>query len=294
MAHRSTGGMMERLRQLAKRVAPLYWLVGAARYAQFRLRLARANRVDPGVPALGLPPPMLRYRVHRAFDSASYLANGRRIARCLLDTLAAHGMLPERLVVLDFACGPGRVIGELAAAANSCDMHGSDIDAEAIDWAQKNLSAVARFAINTPATPTAYPSGMFDVIYSVSLFTHLDAPAQDEWLAEMARLLKPGGLLLATTHGRSTTGSCTAAELAMLARDGFVYRTDRKGRFKVDGLPDFYQTTFHTVDYVRQHWARHLVVVEHIEGGLNGNQDIVVLRKPVPSPRGAQSPVQAG
>src|SRR6185312_3881237 len=102
MARSSMDGMMGQLRQMAKRIAPLYWLVGAARYAQFRLRLARANRVDPGVPA-----PMLRYRVHRAFDSASYLANGRRIARCLLDTLAAHGVRPKHLVVLDFACGPG-------------------------------------------------------------------------------------------------------------------------------------------------------------------------------------------
>jgi SAM-dependent methyltransferase len=200
----------------------------------------------------------------------------------------------QRLVVLDFACGPGRVIGELAAAAKCCEMHGSDIDVEAIEWARKNLAAVARFAINTPAPPTAYASGMFDVIYSVSLFTHLDAPAQHQWLAEMARLLKPGGLLLATTHGRCATGSCTEAEFAALARDGFVYRTDRKGRFKVDGLPDFYQTTFHTVEYVRRHWGRHLEVVEHIEGGLNGHQDIVVLRNPTPSPRGAQPPVQAG
>src|SRR3546814_10794163 len=104
-------------------------------------------------------------------------------------------------------------------------MHGSDIAAEAIDWAQKNLSAVARFAINTPVTPTAYPSGMFDVIYSVSLFTHLDAPAQDEWLAEMARLLKPGGLLLATTHGRSTTGSRSeehTSELQSLMRNSYA------------------------------------------------------------------------
>jgi SAM-dependent methyltransferase len=294
MARSSTGGMVGQLRQVAKRVAPLYWLVGAVKYAAFRMRLARANRVDPGVPARALPPPVLRYRVHRALDSASYLANGRSIAQCLVDTLAAHGVVLQRLVVLDFACGPGRVIGELAAAAKCCEMHGSDIDVEAIEWARKNLAAVARFAINTPAPPTAYASGMFDVIYSVSLFTHLDAPAQHQWLAEMARLLKPGGLLLATTHGRCATGSCTEAEFAALARDGFVYRTDRKGRFKVDGLPDFYQTTFHTVEYVRRHWGRHLEVVEHIEGGLNGHQDIVVLRNPMPSPRGAQPPVQAG
>jgi hypothetical protein len=73
--------------------------------------------------------------------------------------------------------------------------------------------------------------------------------------------------------------SCTTHELAELQRDGIVYRVDRKGRFKVDGLPDFYQTTFHTVDYVKKHWGRFLSVVDHVEGGLNGHQDIVVMRK---------------
>jgi 2-polyprenyl-3-methyl-5-hydroxy-6-metoxy-1,4-benzoquinol methylase len=275
--------MMQRLRQMAKRIAPLYWLAGAVNYVGFRVQLARANRVDPGVAARGLPPPMLRYRVHRAFDSASYLANGRNIARCLVETLGAHGVVLKHLTVLDFACGPGRVISELAGATESCTLHGSDIDAEAIGWASENLSSLARFSTNAAATPTAYASDMFDVIYSVSLFTHLDAPAQDEWLAEMRRLLKPGGVLLATTHGRFTTDSCTPAEIACLQRDGIVYRTDRKGRFKVDGLPDFYQTTFHTVDYVQRHWGRYLAVLGHIEGGLNGHQDIVVMRKSSPA-----------
>lgn len=274
--------MMKRARQVAKRITPLYWLAGAIKYLGFRRELAHANRVDPGEAALGLPPPMLRYRVHRAFDSASYLANGRSIAQCIVQTLGAHGVALKYLTVLDFACGPGRVISEFAGATESCALYGSDIDAEAIGWASENLSTKARFSINGVATPTAYTSGMFDVIYSVSLFTHLDARAQDQWLAEMQRLLKPGGVLLATTHGRFTTDSCTPAELALLVRDGIVYRTDRKGRFKFDGPPDFYQTTFHTVDYVRRHWGRYLPVVEHIEGGLNGHQDIVVMRKPSP------------
>ncbi|MEO8779344.1 MAG: class I SAM-dependent methyltransferase [Rhodanobacter sp.] len=269
-----------RWRQAAKRIVPLYWLVGLWNYAGFRVRLARANRMDPGGGVPPVPPPMLRYRVHRALDSASYLANGRSIARCLVDVLSAQGVALKHLVVLDFACGPGRVIGELASAAESCTLYGSDIDRQAIAWATENLSSLAHFSVNSTAAPTDYASAMFDVIYSVSLFTHLDAPGQDEWLAEMRRMLKPSGVLLATTHGRFTLDSCTPAERVALQRDGIVYRTDHRGRFKLDGLPDFYQTTFHTMEYVRQHWGRYLPVVAHIEGGLNGHQDIVVMRNP--------------
>ncbi|MEO8809644.1 MAG: class I SAM-dependent methyltransferase [Rhodanobacter sp.] len=274
--------LTSRVRRAAKRIAPLYWLGGAMNYAGFRVQLARANRTDPGA-ASGLPPPMLRYRVHRAFDSASYLENGRSIAQSLVDVLRAHAVALKNLSILDFACGPGRVISELAHATESCTLYGSDIDSQAIAWASDNLSSFARFSTNATSAPTDYASGMFDVIYSVSLFTHLDVSAQDEWLAEMQRLLKPGGMLLATTHGRFTTDSCTPAELDHLRRDGVVYRTDHKGRFKVDGLPDFYQTTFHTADYVKRHWGRFFSVIDHIEGGLNGHQDIVVMRKAVVS-----------
>lgn len=270
---------VRRWRQAAKRIAPLYWLAGLWRYAGFRMQLARANRVDPGNPDARLPPPMLRYRVHRALDAESYLRNGQAIARCLVDALNKHGATLRHRVVLDFACGPGRVISELASATESCSLHGSDIDAEAIAWASENLSSVAEFSTNTTSAPTDYPDAMFDVIYSVSLFTHLNTAAQDEWLAEMQRLLKPGGTLLVTTHGRFTLDSCTPDERAALQREGIVYRTDHKGRFKVDGLPDFYQTTFHTVDYVQRHWGRYFSIVEHIEGGLNGHQDMVVMRK---------------
>jgi ubiquinone/menaquinone biosynthesis C-methylase UbiE len=226
--------------------------------------------------------------VHRAFDEASYLHNGQTIAQCLVDAFGANDVRLQGLVMLDFACGPGRVIHALHAYTQACTLHGSDIDGQAIGWAQVHLSGLARFSTNTVAAPTGFADGMFDAIYCVSLFTHLDERAQDEWLGEMARILKPGGVFITTTHGRFAMDSCSASELLELQRNGIVFRVDRRGRFKVDGLPDFYQTTFHSVDYVKSHWGRFLPVVDYIEGGLNGHQDMVVMRKSV-VPDGAPS-----
>jgi len=96
-------------------------------------------------------------------------------------------------------------------------------------------------------------------------------------------------VLLVTTHGKFALASCTDAELGEFDRRGFVHRVDRKGRFKLDGLPDFYQTTFHTREYVNRAWSRHFDVVDHIEGGLGRHQDVVLLR----STEGG-SPAQAG
>ena len=60
---------------------------------------------------------------------------------------------------------------------------------------------------------------------------------------------------------------------------GFAYRIDRTGRFKLDGLYDSYQTTFHTREYVERSWSRGFEVAEYTEAGLIGHQDLVILRR---------------
>jgi ubiquinone/menaquinone biosynthesis C-methylase UbiE len=209
----------------------------------------------------------------------SYLNAGSVVAGSIASHLERSGVRLENLDILDFGCGPGRVASQLKKLAPSCRFYGTDIDEEAIDWARANLSADASFDVNAQAPPTRYADGLFDVIYAISLFTHLDEQSQLAWLAEFSRIAKPGATVLATVHGESTYDSCYPDELKQLAERGFVYRVDRKGRFKLDGLPDSYQTTFHTRDYVTNIWSRYFDVVEYIPGGLHGHQDVLMLRR---------------
>lgn len=248
------------------------------RYVEFRRRLRIANRAH-ACNRSQLPPPALRYRVHGALDEESYVRAGRAAARGIFDAVRRAGAGWDGAAVLDFACGPGRVATELKKLAPSCRLAGSDIDREAIEWARHNLADVGAFEVNSPLPPTRYPDGRFDVIYSVSLFTHLDERAQDAWLAEIARILRPGGVFATSVHGAHARRSCNPAELCELATRGFAYRVGRKGRFKLDGLPDFYQTTFHARDYVVRNWGRFLELVEYAEGGLAGHHDLVTMRK---------------
>ena len=44
-------------------------------------------------------------------------------------------------------------------------------------------------------------SDKFDLVYAYSTFTHWSAALQKQWTTELTRVLKPGGLLLFTTHG---------------------------------------------------------------------------------------------
>ena len=216
--------------------------------------------------------------MHGALDETSYVHVGKLIASGMARCLENHGVGLDNLTILDFGCGPGCVANELKRLTRSCRLIGTDIDGDAIGWAQDHLRDVGTFETNAASPPTRFADQSFDLMYSISLFTHLDEPAQNLWLAELARILKRGETFVATTHGRFALGSCTSVEVEQLNEHGIAYRVDRKGRFKLDGLPDSYQTTFHTRGYVAEAWGRHFEVVDHIEGWL-GDQDLVVLRR---------------
>jgi SAM-dependent methyltransferase len=265
------------VRELARRIGPLYQLVGLARYVRFRARLAIENR-RYRTQGTDSPPPLLRFRVHGAFEEDVYHQAGRVIADCVVAAWRRHLPVADARV-LDFGCGPGRVAVKVKELMPECRISGSDIDAEAIAWAQRNLANVGEFSVNDPSPPARFGDGSFDVIYTVSVFTHLDEASQLAWLDELARLTAKGGLLIATVHGAPTHASCRPYERAELQRNGFCFRVDRTGRLKLDGLPDSYQTTFHTRDYVERTWTRRFTLVEYAEGGLHGHQDIVVLRR---------------
>ena len=273
---------MGSLRSIVRSAPPVKWLAGLFRRKQFDRRLAEAQaNYDP---RSGLPPPMLRFRVHGALDEDSYVGVGAAVARVIVAELESANVRLDGLHLLDFACGPGRVMTALSRITRRCRFDGCDIDAEAIDWAQRNLAEVGRFQTNDSVPPSPYRDATFDVIYTVSLFTHLDETSQLAWLGELDRVLKPGGHVLATLHGSHALSSCTAAERSSLARRGFHFRVGHKGALKLDGLPDSYQTAFHTKEYVARVWSRHFDVVSHSEGGLHGHQDVVVLRKKMPGP----------
>lgn len=268
-----------RLKQWVKKVPGAFWLVGALRYTKFFCQLRMADIDYQRSEKKDVPPPMLRYRVHRALDRASYERNGAYLSSLLCKQIQEFIDINDGTRILDFACGPGRVIVKLKDALRIGELYGSDIDHEAIAWASSNLEHVASFTRNDIIPPTDFSDEYFDVIYSISLFTHLDERLQNEWLQELMRLVKPGGILITTVHGAFCTKHCTAEEVAMLQEVGIVFRVDHVGLFKLDGLPDFYQTTFHTKEYVIREWEKFGTVEKYLEGGVDNHQDLIVLRK---------------
>jgi 2-polyprenyl-3-methyl-5-hydroxy-6-metoxy-1,4-benzoquinol methylase len=151
--------------------------------------------------------------------------------------------------VLDFGCGCGRTIRwfmENASDLSAVEFHGVDVDAEAIQWCKQHLRS-GHFQANAPMPPLSYPAEHFDVVYCLSVFTHLDETMQDLWLAEMSRIVKPGGLLLLSVHAAAASDILDDAQKRELQLRGFVHVRSQK----LSGLvPEWYQTTWHSREYI--------------------------------------------
>lgn len=250
----------------------------AVRFSALKISLGeRISKKDSG--GIPLPPPLLRYRVHGALDRESFLTVGERIARELKESLRLVSKdLTSFGHILDFGCGCGRVCRWLLQNPGSCCFYGTDIDEEAISWCRREIHA-ATFQVNNPLPPLCFPDETFGFIYAVSVFSHLDEDYQVAWLKELKRTAKPNAILILSTHGKAAQAGLSAEDLATLEEKGFLFKVHDRGRFKSDGLPDFYQSAYHTKQYVMDTWSDFFRIRYYIEGGLNTLQDLIVLEK---------------
>ncbi len=149
-----------------------------------------------------IPPPRLRFDVIGATDARAYNALGQEDARHVRRELSRWFPGQERICVLEWGCGPGRILSHLRLTdpAQRLELHGSDYYAPSIHWARRNLPGIA-FAQNRIDPPLPHAAGQFDFVYAISVFTHLSEASHAQWLREILRVLRPGGVFLCTTHG---------------------------------------------------------------------------------------------
>jgi len=223
-----------------------------------------------------VPPPRLRHRVHGSTDYRGYLEVGQRCWASVEQLVREIGCDPASFEsILDYGCGSGRVARVVphTGSRGPRTITAVDIDPEAILWCTRNLPGI-RFAVVSPQPPTPFVDGAFDLIFAVSVFTHLDEARQFALLAELRRLLRPGGVLVASVQGDHHRSQ---RKRQFDLGSGFAFVAGDRGFFKKDGLPRFYQDAQHTRAYVEREWSKYLDVKLYRERGMADHQDAVVL-----------------
>ncbi|HEX2390830.1 MAG TPA: class I SAM-dependent methyltransferase, partial [Casimicrobiaceae bacterium] len=204
-------------------VGDAFWQRAGAAYSGFECAIERLDapypdglleitRVRPDTPAIergrdawfrpdprlheDLPDADRRFRVIGDRDATGFLVSGAT-DRQRLDR-AVQAIAGRRLAtfarVLDWGVGCGRLARHWPAAQARVSLTGCDIDRDNVAWCTAHLPGTFGPSQLTPPLP--FPDRAFDLVYGISVFTHLREPMQLRWLVELARVTSPGALLL--------------------------------------------------------------------------------------------------
>jgi SAM-dependent methyltransferase len=267
-------------RQAAHAVDP------ASRLA-FRLRHKGTGAIPPnalrarvGSPGVGWP------------SIRSYLTHGRQAA-CDVERILTHLGRPffsDWQSVLDFGCGSGRVLRWLLPrrAANQ-QVEGCDVDAAAINWAAANFPE-AHWTVSPYEPPLHYPADAFELLYSVSVFSHFDSRLEALWLREIHRILRPGGKALLSTHGEYAWESMKRGDIRHPILGDEIREYDKLGdgaiflpyyatEAQTPGIGTGFGAAFHSEDHIRREWGAIFGAVEILPRAFNGWQDVAVVTR---------------
>jgi ubiquinone/menaquinone biosynthesis C-methylase UbiE len=188
--------------------APIYYWV----FLKDLWRNRRINKQFHAATAgVKLPPPLLRFDVHGTSNARTYHESGLQNAKTIHEIIHRH--FPAGPVrVLEWGCGPGRILSHLAHLDDErrYRLTGTDYVKSSVAWARKAYPEI-RFEVNQLAPPLLLADASQDFVYAISVFTHLSERAHSDWLAEILRVLCPGGIFLLTTHGEAYAHLLTTA-----------------------------------------------------------------------------------
>lgn len=109
--------------------------------------------------------------------------------------------------VLDFGCGWGRIIRFFLKDVDASGLWGVDCLSGMINLCREKIPS-CNFQVINSMPPTGFEAGTFDLIYLYSVFSHLSEEAHLAWMGEFKRILKPGGMVIATTRPRAFIEYC--------------------------------------------------------------------------------------
>jgi SAM-dependent methyltransferase len=233
----------------------------------------REATIKPAAPA------HLRKRVHGDENLKTFEATGRMVAANVFGQLMRVGPYGKDFRILDFGVGCGRVIRplhELCLNTHLTDgiLHwfGCDIDPEAIEWCRSAIKSIGTFVVNDHMPPLPFDDQTFDFLYSISIFTHLPEDMQFAWLSELRRVIRIGSFAVLSTHSTDFI----PAFLEGTPQNPEFYHYDVG---VTEGLPEFYQKSYHSNEYIHKMWSEYFVIRKIIPQGIARRQDLVLCQR---------------
>ena len=182
---------------------------------------------------------------------ARYLRSGELYFDHLARVLGELGrLLPRTTSLLDFACGYGRVTRFLVTALEPSRVTVSDINPDAVDFVRATFG-VRGFHSSADPDDVAHDQ-RYDVVFVVSLFTHLSLAPWRAWLRRLSRMVARDGVLAFTVRAPDEITQLDPGHRAWTKEleDGFRFGAWNETRGRLAG--EYYGTTYVTDAFVRR------------------------------------------
>lgn len=226
-----------------------------------------------------IPPSTLRDMVRKgAFFAEDFILEGKNVYTNIKKVLADKNILiSDKNSICEFGVGCGRVARHLDTPKTS-NFLGLDVDSRLIEWCDKSLTNHlpynAAFKVNPFQPPLEQDFAQFDLVYSISVFTHMSPELQEKWLAELTRALCQGGHLLISiiekSHQELPNGVKT------FSRTDSRFSRDWLGR---NGAPNDYCTTHNTIDNILLISPANLKLINVASKAIRNKQSLLLFEK---------------
>jgi SAM-dependent methyltransferase len=130
------------------------------------------------------------------WSEAEFFETGRQDIRAALKRIAALGISLQYKTALDFGCGPGRLTQALAEHFQ--EVHGVDIAPSMIAKAHalNQFGNRCIYHLNEQPDLRLFAADTFDMVYSWLVLQHMPRELALGYIAEFARVTKPGGVIV--------------------------------------------------------------------------------------------------
>jgi SAM-dependent methyltransferase len=133
-----------------------------------------------------------------------------KVGKGITENMMRMGLLSPSSIVLDVGCGLGRLARPLVSYLEDGEYYGIDTTKSSVAWCAEAYKEYPNFhfmhsdvystTYNRTATTKArdyifpFNDGIFDFVWSTSLFTHMVIADVDNYLKEMSRVMKNGAM----------------------------------------------------------------------------------------------------
>ncbi len=222
-------------------------------------------------------------RAHREANLFRYVSNGFTIAAQLEQALQTYfgTHLRDYSRICDWGVGCGRVAQMVHYIAPESDLIGLDFVSDNASWCTNNLP-FGRYEATGLYPPTSLQPESIDLLYGISVFTHLNREAFSAWIEELARVLRRGGVAMVTINGGAGLVRQAGTNYGLVARvlqNGFDDTTRDASLAAVIGDPHFYRTTFVTEASAVAMFSKHFRIRDVLKQTKESSEDLIVCEK---------------